>query len=96
MDDLDKLILENMKDPKFRRLWFEQAETHAIAHNVFKKRDQLNMTEEELAKKVNLPATAIGDIEFGEYEITEELLQQLAEVLNTTVPDLKKRDPRRL
>ena len=96
MDDLDKLILRNMKDPTFRRMWFEQAETYAIAHNVLKKRDQLNMTEEELAEKMNLTYTDIDEIEFGEYEITEELLQQLAEVLNTTVPDLKKRDPRRL
>lgn len=96
MDDFDKLILENMKDPTFRRMWFEQAETYAIAHNVLKKRDQLNMTEEELAEKMNLTYIDIDEIEFGEYEITEELLQQLAEVLNTTVLDLKKRDPRRL
>lgn len=94
MDDLDKLIMMNMKDPEFRELWFEQEETYAIAHNVFEKREGLNMTEEELAKKLSLPAEAVGDIEFGEYEITDDLLQQLAEILKTDVAGLKEIEER--
>lgn len=94
MDGLDKLIMMNMKDEEFREMWFEKEETYAIAHNVFVKREGLKMTEEELSEKLSLSAEAVGDIEFGEYEITEDLLQKLAIVLETDIESLKEVEER--
>lgn len=94
MDDLDKLIMMNLKDEEFKEMWFEKEETYAIAHNVFVKREGLKMTEEELAKKLSLTAEVVGDIEFGEYEITEDLLQKLAVFLETDVESLKEVEER--
>ena len=85
MDDLDKLIMKNMEDPTFRKLWIEEEPKYAIVHNIIKQRNRLNMTEEELAYKSRINIKTIREIEFGEYEVNDVMLQKIAEALETNV-----------
>ena len=88
MDDLDKLIMKNMEDPTFRKLWIEEEPKYAIVHNIIKQRNRLNMTEEELAYKSRINVKTIREIEFGEYEVNDDMLQKIAEALETNVEEL--------
>lgn len=85
MDDLDKLIMKSMEDPTFKKLWHEEDLKYAIVHNIIELRGRLNMTEEELAYKSHINVKTIGAIEFGEYDVTDDMLQKIAEALETNV-----------
>ena len=91
MDDLDKLIMKNMEDPTFRKLWIEEEPKYAIVHNIIKQRNKLKMTEEELAYKSRINIKTIREIEFGEYEVNDVILHRLAEALETNVGILTKK-----
>ncbi|OZI10347.1 helix-turn-helix domain-containing protein [Bacillus sp. FJAT-42315] len=49
-------------------------------------------TQEELAHEIGVPVSALGDVERGYRPITEQLLQQIAEVLQVRVDELSPPD----
>lgn len=54
------------------------------------KRDECKMKQETLAKAMNIPQTTLSRIENNKVGVSEETLQKLAEILETTTDELKE------
>jgi transcriptional regulator with XRE-family HTH domain len=59
-----------------------------IGLRLLRRRQELGMTQRELAKKVDISQTNISHIEQGEQNITLRTLWRVAEALDTTVLEL--------
>jgi len=57
-------------------------------------RDQQDLSVRELAKKIEVSAPFLSDVELGRRHPSDEVLEMIAKVLNTTFDDLKKHDSR--
>lgn len=62
----------------------------ALGGRIKNKRLELNLTQEQLAEKVELSAVYIGQIERGERKMTIETLVKLANTLNSSIEELLK------
>ncbi|MDF7816128.1 helix-turn-helix transcriptional regulator [Runella sp. MFBS21] len=54
------------------------------------KRDECKMKQETLAKAMNIPQTTLSRIENNKVGVSEETLQKLAVILETTTDELKE------
>lgn len=54
----------------------------------------MDLSLRELAKKLNVSAAFLSDIELGRRYPSDKVLADLARILGTTVDDLRKYDPR--
>ena len=59
-----------------------------VATNIRRRREGLGLSQEALASICKLHRTYIGAVERGEYNITINTLQRIAEALNCTAVDL--------
>jgi transcriptional regulator with XRE-family HTH domain len=57
-------------------------------------REKLDWSGRELAKKLKVSAPFLSDIELGRRYPSDEVLERLASLLETTADDLKKHDAR--
>ena len=62
----------------------------AVGARIKNKRLEQNLTQEQLAEKVELSAVYIGQIERGERKMTIETLVKLANSLNSSIEELLK------
>ena len=62
----------------------------ALGTRIKNKRLEQNLTQEQLAEKVELSAVYIGQIERGERKMTIETLVKLANSLNSSIEELLK------
>lgn len=62
----------------------------ALGGRIKNKRLELNLTQEQLAEKLELSAVYIGQIERGERKMTIETLVKLANSLNSSIEELLK------
>ena len=60
----------------------------ALGTRIKNKRLEKNLTQEQLAEKVDLSAVYIGQIERGERKMTIQTLVKLANVLETSIEEL--------
>lgn len=60
----------------------------ALGSRIKNKRLEKNLTQEQLAEKVDLSAVYIGQIERGERKMTIQTLVKLANVLETSIEEL--------
>lgn len=60
----------------------------ALGARIKNKRLEKNLTQEQLAEKVDLSAVYIGQIERGERKMTIQTLVKLANVLETSIEEL--------
>jgi len=58
-----------------------------FGHRIQKRRQELGITQEELADRVNLSRTHMGHIEQGRRSPSLEVLNKLAKALKTTPKD---------
>lgn len=63
---------------------------NALGARIKNKRLEQNLTQEQLAEKVELSAVYIGQIERGERKMTIETLVKLANSLNSSIEELLK------
>lgn len=63
---------------------------NALGVRIKNKRLEQNLTQEQLAEKVELSAVYIGQIERGERKMTIETLVKLANSLNSSIEELLK------
>lgn len=87
MDDFEKYLNEQLKDPEFKKAWYEDEIIYIIAHNVYKQREKLGMSERELSTKANVDVNAVNAIEAGT-DTTILILDKIAKALNTTVSNI--------
>lgn len=61
---------------------------------VQRKRDELDMSLREFARQIGYTAPFVSDIERGRRHPSDEVLAEIARVLNVSVDELRKRDVR--
>jgi len=83
MDDLQRLIkTENEKNPEFMEQVKKRSEEIDIAMKLRNKRETLNMTQKEVAKRWNISQQAISRIENARnYRISLHTLMKYATIL---------------
>lgn len=59
-----------------------------IGHKIFVFRKRKKMTQDQLAKKINLQRTSIVNIESGTQRITVANLYLISDILNVDIKDL--------
>jgi transcriptional regulator with XRE-family HTH domain len=62
----------------------------AIAANIRRRRESLNLTQDYIAYKLNISQNAFSKIELGNTKLTVERLLHLAEILNCNPTDFIK------
>ena len=66
MDDLDKYLNEQMKNPVFKEEWDSHEMEYQLMMMVLKARKDQNMTQMELAERTGLRQSNISRIEKGQ------------------------------
>ena len=59
---------ENMKNPEFRRLYEEEESKFSVSQKIRRLREQLGITQQQLAKLTHTSQAAIARIESADYE----------------------------
>ncbi len=69
-------------------------ETKTLGQRIRELREKIDLSLRELAKKLNVSAPFLSDIELGRRYPSDKVLGDLARALETTVEDLRKYDTR--
>lgn len=76
---------EQMKDPAFRKAWEETELSYQVARALIKIRLDLNLTQEELAKRAGVPQSVIARLESGRHLPSLRSLDKIAKKLGLQV-----------
>lgn len=80
-----KHLKEKLKDPKFREAYELERIKAALAQKIAEARDEHNMKQSELARRMRVSQQFISQVESGEGNLTLETLLKLAHSLNTGI-----------
>lgn len=78
-------LKESLKDPAFRKSWEASEVEYQVARQIIAERLRQNMTQKELAKKVNTTQAVISRIERMTENVSVELLKRIATAFGTRV-----------
>ncbi|MFB4159261.1 helix-turn-helix domain-containing protein [Geomicrobium sp. JSM 1781026] len=92
MSWIDDRIHEARKDPEFEREWQALKTQKRIANNLSRLRSEQDLSVQSLAARLNVPPYLLSKIESRDIDVSEDLLQKLAEHFNVTADELKS-DP---
>ena len=85
--DVDAMIKKDMEnDPEFKKLWEESQNEYEILHNVIRLRNQLELTQTELARMSNSTQQEISRLEKREHSPT---LATICKIVNSMGYELK-------
>jgi predicted transcriptional regulator len=76
---------ESLKDPKFKKVWKDSEPEYLLARELIKKRLEKNMSQRDLAKKLNTSQAAVSRIETMSANPSLSLLKRIATVLGTNL-----------
>ncbi len=85
LERAEKHLNEKLKNPEFREVYELERVKVALAQKIAETRDEHNLTQSELAEKMNVSQQFISQIESGESNLTLETLLKLAQSLNTGI-----------
>ncbi len=85
LERAEKHLNEKLKDVEFRKVYELERVKVALAQKIAEIRDENNLTQSGLAKKMNVSQQFISQIESGESNLTLETLLKLAQSLNTGI-----------
>ncbi len=66
MDDFDRYLKEQMKDPDFKKEWDENEARYQLMMMVLRARNEEQLTQSELAERTGLRQSNISRIEKGQ------------------------------
>jgi predicted transcriptional regulator len=78
-------LRESLKDPKFKKVWKDSEPEYLLARELIKKRLEKNMSQRDLAKKLNTSQAAVSRIETMSANPSLSLLKRIAKVLGTNL-----------
>ena len=78
MDDLDRFLNEQLKDPEFKAEWERIQPEYEVMRALIDARIKLNLTQKELAERSGVRQSNISRIENGTASPTVATLQALA------------------
>lgn len=85
LESAEKHLKEKLKNPEFKEIYELERVKVALAQKIAETRDEHNLTQSELAKRMNVSQQFISQIESGEGNLTLETLSKLAQSLNTSI-----------
>lgn len=81
MDDLDRYIDKQMKDPAFKKEWDDHELEYQVLLQILHMRSEQHLTQAELAARTGLRQSNISRIEKGESVPTIPTLSRIAKGL---------------
>ncbi len=81
----DKHLKESLKDAEFKKTWQESEPEYLLAIKLIEKRRKNNLSQRELAKKLNTTQAVISRIETMNANPSLSLLKRIAKVFNTSL-----------
>ena len=85
LERTEKHLNEKVKNPEFRKACELEKVKVALAQKIAEMRDEHNLTQSELAERMNVSQQFISQIESGESNLTLETLLKRAQSLNTGI-----------
>ena len=78
MDDFDKYLEEQLKDPDFKKEWDDHEMEYQLTMMLMKEREAQHMTQTELAERTGIRQSNISHIEKGQASPTLATLRRIA------------------
>ncbi len=85
MDDLDRLLNKKLKEPEFKKEWDKLELRYAVIRQLIKIRNTYNLSQAQLAEKLNTTQSVISRIENGTVNIGIDFLDKLARAFDKRV-----------
>jgi len=85
MDNLNKFLNEKLKEPKFKKEWDKLELRYIFIKEFIKIRSTYNLSQTQLAKKLNTTQSVISRIENGNVNISLDFLDKLARAFDKKV-----------
>ena len=85
MSDFRKHLNEKLKDEKFKEEWDNLELRYAVIKQLIKLRNSYNLSQAQLAEKLNTTQAVISRIENGTVNIGIDFLDRLAKAFNKKV-----------
>jgi len=78
MDDFNKLLKEELKNPEFKQEWDNLELRYAIVKQLIKLRNSYNLSQSELAKRIGTTQAVISRIENGSVNVGVDMINRIA------------------
>ena len=78
MDDFDKYLEEQLKNPDFKKEWDDHEMEYQLTMMLMKEREAQHMTQMELAERTGIRQSNISRIEKGQASPTLATLRRIA------------------
>jgi predicted transcriptional regulator len=85
MDEFQKLLNEELKNPEFKQEWDNLELRYTIIKQLIKLRNAYNLSQTQLAKKIGTTQAVISRIENGTVNIGIDFLEKIARAFNKKV-----------
>ena len=85
MSDLQKHLEESLKDEEFKKEWDKLELRYAVIKQLIKIRNSYNLSQAQLAEKLNTTQAVISRIENGTVNIGIDFIDKLAKAFNKRV-----------
>lgn len=85
MDDLDRLLENELKDPEFRKIWEEGEADYQLGRQIIQARIDKKISQRELAKRANTTQAVISRIESQSVSTTLQMATRIARALGKTL-----------
>jgi len=85
MDNLNKFLNEKLKEPEFKKEWDKLELRYIFIKEFIKIRSTYNLSQAQLAKKLNTTQSVISRIENGNVNISLDFLDKLARAFDKKV-----------
>lgn len=77
--DWDSYLKEELKNPKFKKMYDEYGRQLEIAYQILQLRKKKKLSQAQLAKKIGTKQSNIARMESGQQNFSIDILQKLAE-----------------
>ena len=85
MSDLQKYLKKSLKDEEFKKEWDKLELRYAVIKQLIKIRNSYNLSQAQLAEKLNTTQAVISRIENGTVNIGIDFIDKLAKAFNKRV-----------
>ena len=85
MDDLDKFLNKQLKNEEFKKEWDKLELRYAVIKQLIKIRNNYNLSQAQLAEKLNTTQAVISRIENGTVNIGIDFIEKLAKAFDKKV-----------
>ena len=85
MDDLDRLLNRELQDPEFKKEWDKLELRYAVIKQLIKIRNAYDLSQSQLAEKLNTTQAVISRIENGTVNIGIDFIDKLAKAFDKKV-----------